>query len=488
MSSPNDSNSNIDDPLYNSRVIKNYVEYVKKFHPEVNIDSVLSFAGISTYELDDQGHWFSQRQVDRFHEILTQKTEDPNISRKVGRFAAYSAATGILRQYALGFITPASAYRMLEKFSYNVSRAFTLNIKQIASNKMEVIVRPKAGVKEKPYQCANRIGLLEAISKVFTNKFAKIEHPVCIHNGGDAERYIITWEKSLSLIWKPIRNYFLLASVLASLPLYFALPIMNWVIFILSCALLSMVFSFYFGRLDNMELSKAIEAQGDAAKDHLDEINIRYNNALLVQELGQATSTILDIDDLFDTVVGIMERRLDFDRGMIMLANDDRTRLVYHAGYGYGNELEGVLQGLEFHLDNPKSRGVLVLAFKKQQPFLVNNVAEIQKDMSKRSREFVKQMGIHSLICVPIVYETESLGILTVDNMQSKRLLTQSDASLLMGVASQTAVSIVNARSFQRLQESEKKYRELVESANSIILRMDRNFLVIRKMRYGEGT
>ncbi|MBW2154309.1 MAG: PAS domain S-box protein, partial [Deltaproteobacteria bacterium] len=45
--------------------------------------------------------------------------------------------------------------------------------------------------------------------------------------------------------------------------------------------------------------------------------------------------------------------------------------------------------------------------------------------------------------------------------------------SLLMGVASQTAVSITNARSFQKLQESEKKYRDLVENANSIILRRD---------------
>jgi PAS domain S-box-containing protein len=42
-----------------------------------------------------------------------------------------------------------------------------------------------------------------------------------------------------------------------------------------------------------------------------------------------------------------------------------------------------------------------------------------------------------------------------------------------MGVASQAAVGIANARSFQKLHESEKKYRELVENANSIILRRD---------------
>ena len=45
--------------------------------------------------------------------------------------------------------------------------------------------------------------------------------------------------------------------------------------------------------------------------------------------------------------------------------------------------------------------------------------------------------------------------------------------NLLMGVSAQLAVNIVEAISFQKLQESEKKYRDLVENANSIILRMN---------------
>ncbi len=164
---------------------------------------------------------------------------------------------------------------------------------------------------------------------------------------------------------------------------------------------------------------------------------------------------------------------MDFDRGMIMLANSDKTRLYYTAGYGYTQEKEEFLQQTEFHLDNPESKGVFVVAFKNQKPFLVNDISEIEKKLSKRSLEFAKDMDSQSLICVPIVYENESLGILAVDNLESKRPLTTSDMNLLMGVASQTAVGINNAMSFQKIQESEKKYRELVENANSIIMRRD---------------
>jgi len=158
---------------------------------------------------------------------------------------------------------------------------------------------------------------------------------------------------------------------------------------------------------------------------------------------------------------------------MILLANRERTRLFYKAGYGYSNEQGELLQRTQFHLDKPESKGVFVLAFKEYKPFLLNGIADIEKDLSERSLKFVREMNVQSFICVPIVYEKESLGILAVDKVDSIRPLTQSDMSLLTGIASQTAVSIVNARSFQKLQESETKYRELVENANSIILRMD---------------
>ncbi|MEE9609777.1 MAG: ATP-binding protein, partial [Desulfatiglandales bacterium] len=132
-----------------------------------------------------------------------------------------------------------------------------------------------------------------------------------------------------------------------------------------------------------------------------------------------------------------------------------------------------LLRQTEFHLDNPQSKGVFVKAFREQEPFLLNDIAEDKERLSKRSLELAKQMGVESLICVPVVYEKESLGILAGDNIKSKRPLTKSDISLLMGVASQTSLSIINAMSFQEIQKSEKKYRDLVENANSIILRMD---------------
>ena len=208
---------------------------------------------------------------------------------------------------------------------------------------------------------------------------------------------------------------------------------------------------------------KTIETQGNTASDLLEQMDIRYNNALLVQEIGQVTSEVLDIDEVVKKVIGVMEKRLDFDRGMIMLANREKTRLIFNFGYGYDETLSDVLRRSAFHLDNPDSKGVAVETFKKQHSFLVDDVNEIKEDLSEKSLEFVKKTNAQSFICVPIVYEKQSLGILVADNIKSKRPLTQSDMNLLKGIASQTAVNIVEAMTFQKIQESEEKYRTILE-------------------------
>ncbi|MDH3875515.1 MAG: PAS domain S-box protein, partial [Desulfobacteraceae bacterium] len=460
-------------PLYNSRITKTYIEYIKNSYPDLDIDPILEYAGMTRYEIEDQAHWFSQDQADRFQEILIKKTGNPNIARDAGRFTTSHKGMGPAKQYTLGLMSLTTVYLLMGKVYPIMSRAADITTKKISPNRVEIVSTPNPGVNEKPYQCENRIGIFESLAKLFTDKLAHIEHPFCFHKGDNNCRYIIRWEKTASLIWKRIRNYSLLISIAISISLFFALPSMTWGILVILCSLITLSIAFIAEHIEKKELSKTVETQGDAAKDLIAEMNIRHNNALLVQEIGKATSSILDVDKLIQTVVNIMEIHMDFDRGMVLLADSNINRLYYAAGYGYTEEKEQLLQQTQFHLDNPESKGVFVVAFKNQKPLLVNEISEIEKTLSKRSLKFAKAMNSQSLICVPIIYEHESLGILAVDNLKSKRPLTTSDMNFLMGVASQTAVGINNAKSFQRIQESEKKYRELVENANSIIMRRD---------------
>jgi class 3 adenylate cyclase len=453
--------SQIHAPLYNSRLIKNNVEYIKRFHSDLDLQDILHYSWIRTYELEDQGHWFSQWQVDRFHERLTQKTGDSKISRKVGQFAATSEASGALKHYALGFMTPGAAYWVFEKIAPHLTRASTFKSQKLGATKYEIISKPNPGVVLKPYQCDNMVGQLEALSKLFTGRFPKVEHPECIHEGGAACRYLITLEWTPSFMWRGMRSHLILAGLLACLGLHFAISYFSWAVVTLLFVIFFLGISYYFEQLEKKDLSKTVETQQEAVKALLDQINIRYNDAQLVKEIGQATSMLLDTERLLRAVVDAMRNRLDFDRGGIWLANREKSRLVYRVGYGYNADVEEVLKKTDFNLDKPHSRGVAVQSFREQRPFLVNDVSEIEKDISEKSYSFIRKLNAQSFICVPIVYERESLGVLFVDNLKSKRPLSQSDISLLTGIATQIAISIHNALSYQKLEESKEREQNL---------------------------
>ena len=280
MASSNGLKNLKDEPIYNSRIMKGYLQYLSKYFPDVNIDTILEHAGMTRYAVEDQGHWFTQTESDRFQEVLVQKTENPKIAREVGRNSVSAGAMGVAKQYSMGFMKLTTIYLLMEKIYPILSRAAKIKVNKLGSNQVEIISKPETGVDEKPYQCEYRMGSFESVGTLFTKMYAKVEHPTCYHKGDDCCRYIVTWEEPGSFMWKRIRNYSLLGSLVATVGLYFALPFISWLVSILIFAYITMTVSIFSSHLEKEELARTIETQGDSAKNLLDEMNIRYNNAL----------------------------------------------------------------------------------------------------------------------------------------------------------------------------------------------------------------
>lgn len=457
-------------PIYNSRILKSYVEYLATHYPQVDINAVLQDAKVTKYELDDPGHWLDQGQVDRFYQRVVEATGNSNIAREAGRYATATSVTGIAKQRTLGLLRISSTYLLLSKLYPLLSRGARVTSRKLTPNRVEIKVVPVTGVQEKPYQCENRIGVFESMPTLFTDKFASIEELECIHRGDTQCRYIVTWDEPSSLRWRRLAPIFLGLTIPAVVVAAAIWPYHLWVAVLLASSMAIMgiyLRSFY---LEKQELSQTIQNQGNVAEDHLKEIDYRYRGALLIQKIGQATSTILDVEQLSLLVARNLEDYLDFDRGIILLADEKRMRLAYAAGYGFDSPTVEFLKKTQFRLDNPEAKGIFIQTFREQRPMLISDIEAIKDRFSIRSQQFASQIGSKSLICLPIVYENNSLGILAVDNIKTKRPLTQSDVNLLMGVAYQAAVSIFSVMSFKKLQASEERYRSLYENAPTAYL------------------
>jgi signal transduction histidine kinase/CheY-like chemotaxis protein len=449
-----------DRPLYNSRIISTFVKLVEKKYRQVDMNQVLRDAGIEPYQVSDEGHWFTQRQVDLVNERLVQATGNPGISREAGRYAASSDSLGIMVKYLLGLIGPANAFAAIKKPSSNLTRSSSYESRKIAPNKVEITVIPAPGVRESPYQCENRLGSFEAILAIFNCSTPVIEHPECMFKGDPVCRYLVTWKQTLCLRVKSLKNYLtalLLALCAALLPfrpweaLTGLLPVSLFVFLAGTC---------YASRLEKAELYAALASLKESTDELLDQTGVNYNNALMVNEVGQAISKQAGIDKVLENVIKALENRLSYDRGLILLCNPDKSRLGFRIAFGYSDEQLSLLKETSFNLADPESRGVFVSCFHEQKPVLINDFSEVAGVHSLHSQFFAEKIGAQSFLCCPIVCEGESLGILAVDNIKTKKALVQSDMSLLMGIAPVIGISIRNAMYIERERHRADQMRQ----------------------------
>jgi signal transduction histidine kinase len=446
--------------FYNSKILLVFINLVKTKYPTVDPLEVMKYAGVKPYEVNDEAHWFTQAQVDRFIERLVQLTGNSDIAREGGRFAGSMESMNLVGKYVLGLLGPANLFYSISKATANFTKASSYRSRRIGSNKVEITVTPAAGVQEKPYQCENRFGYLEAVLTVFNQDLPEIEHPECIFHGDPHCRYIVTWKMSRPTRIRTARNWGFfgaLASCAAAYP-HYPSEVLLW-----GSPLLSLGWLAATSVADYLEKAALYATMSNLKKstdELMEQADVKYNNAVVVNEVGQAISKQAGKEEVLNNIIKVLEHRLGFDRGLILLADDKRNILTFHTGYGYNEDELSLVTKTCFNLANPDSQGVFVRCFKDQKPVLVNDFAEIAAFHSPQSAHLALRMGVKSFICCPIVCEGESLGILAVDNLRTTRGLLASDLSLLSGIAPMIGMSIRNAIYLERERVRAEQMRQ----------------------------
>lgn len=146
----------------------------------------------------------------------------------------------------------------------------------------------------------------------------------------------------------------------------------------------------------------------------------------------------------------------------IYLLDEERGRLTFavHRGLSQraSDDFDGLLLG----------EGLSGRVALEGVPMVVRNLA----DHPRLTRMAARSEGYRAFASVPLRSSYKTYGTLNVYSHED-RSFTEEDVQLLTAMASHIGLAVANTRLYLRLQESERKFRALVESAEDLIYLID---------------
>ena len=198
----------------------------------------------------------------------------------------------------------------------------------------------------------------------------------------------------------------------------------------------------------NAELSRhreALRGEVRSATDDLRRANTdlqrRVAELAMLNEIARAVSSQIDLDALLSNCVGLVMEKLSVCRASIMLCEDDELVVKAYQGPN-GKDLKGLRQ--------PIGEGVAGHVAQNGEPIHIKDISEDGRFKPKEPGRYAS----NSLVCVPISFKDEILGVVSVTDTRSGVSFTESDMKLLSTIAGQVAPSIENARLYKKLEES----------------------------------
>lgn len=184
----------------------------------------------------------------------------------------------------------------------------------------------------------------------------------------------------------------------------------------------------------------------------------RQAQALTVlNEISREITSILDLDDLLERIGHLMKRVIDFHMFTILLWNDRTERLEHRFSSRFGERVErehNVRLG----------EGIIGHAAQQRTPVLV-------PDVRKDPRYIVANPEVRSELSVPLLYKGKVIGVIDLEHTRVN-YYNEEHQTTLSTLAAQVAISIANARLYQRISEEEQRLERDLAMAREVQLRL----------------
>ncbi|BBM82877.1 AAA family ATPase [Candidatus Uabimicrobium amorphum] len=216
--------------------------------------------------------------------------------------------------------------------------------------------------------------------------------------------------------------------------------------------------------------SHEIETTISTMVGHLSHLNINT-----VIKASQAISREISLDKLLVRLMEIALENAGAERGFLILNRDNQLFIEVRQST---DQSKAMLQSIP--MDNCAEIPITIVNFVRRTMEKVV-LHDAFKEGGFQSDPYVIAKKLKSVLCIPILKQNELLGIFYLENNLTPDVFTPDRLEVLEMISTQSAISIENAKYYEgmkqtqrELQQSETKYRLLMEQASDAILISDK--------------
>ncbi|HAT12235.1 MAG TPA: serine/threonine protein kinase, partial [Microcoleaceae bacterium UBA11344] len=183
---------------------------------------------------------------------------------------------------------------------------------------------------------------------------------------------------------------------------------------------------------------------------------------------SQAINSEIVLEKLLSKLIKIILENAAAQKVVLLLIESDR--LCIEAVGNSTDTQATVLQSMPFENSQDLPVSVINYVFRSQKPLVLQDatVAELFN-----ADEYIREFQIKSILCLPIIYQSNLQGIIYLENKLAAGAFTTDRVEVLKVLVSQVAIAIENARLYAREQEKsqqlEKSFSELQQAQMQLI-------------------
>ena len=161
-----------------------------------------------------------------------------------------------------------------------------------------------------------------------------------------------------------------------------------------------------------------------------------------LNKLSHTISSTLSVQEIMATIINSSIKAIGVEQGTIMLLEEKSKSSFKTFIRGFDEKNHGKIYKLGDYLF-----GWMI---ENQRPLLVNDTSN---DEHVKGLE-AKESGISSLLSVPLLFRGQLIGSINLYNKKNENRFSENDQRLMSIIASQVASFLINARSFEQVQET----------------------------------